>query len=225
MRCSSGQSASRAAARIASTSASCSRSGGWASAARTQRLRIDSARVRWSSSVASAVSIASASVRCTSPVATPRARARSVKSVPVLAASSATRQASRTSGRNSWANARWPRTSCPLSVQRPRSEPRGLGTSVEPASARAVCTVTSGLSPADSTRNTLTINGAGAPSASSAVTMIEVLDCSPDRTLALRMATRPTPSTGLPCAPVSTLPWSGVASVSPSTMVRTSSAT
>ena len=109
----------------------------------------------------------SASVACTSAVADPRARARSLKSSSRATASAATRQASSTPGRNSWANARCPTAVPPgrrSSGHSPETWPNGLGTSVEPPRARADCTTTSGLSPWCRTRNTLQINGCGTPS-------------------------------------------------------------
>ena len=62
--------------------------------------------------------------------------------------------------------------------------PTMVGTRVDPASDSAPCTTTSGFSPGWSIRNTLQINGFGAPSPSRVQSkMTEVLDCSPDSTL------------------------------------------
>ena len=92
---------------------------------------------------------------------------------PAAAQRSATRQASCTSGRNSWTSSAWVRIPVTAIV----AEPTSAGTRSLPAAVSAPCSSTSGFSPSCSTRKSFTISGA-APSVS---TIIELLDCSPRR--------------------------------------------
>ena len=115
-----------------------------------------------SAGVVSCVGNSPASATCTSAVATPSACARSEKSSPDAAARSATRHASSTPGRNSWANASDPLVDCrgsPGSGHWPSIEPMARGTRGEPAAASAVCSSMSGLRPACTWRKTLQITG------------------------------------------------------------------
>jgi hypothetical protein len=107
----------------------------------------------------------------------------------------ATRQASRVPGRNAPAKARWTVASTIESpIARRPSVPGAASSSrarsgtnrSQPACASAVCRTTSGLSPGESARKSLTMSGrdrpASSPERTCASTMIEVLDCSPART-------------------------------------------
>ena len=108
MRCRSGQWASVAALSTASTGSRTSSSSGASATAASNRARISVTIVSACSWLVGSVPSTSARVRCTSAVASPSARAGAAKSVPASAACSATRQASSTPGRNSWAKARCP---------------------------------------------------------------------------------------------------------------------
>ena len=141
----------------------------------------------------------------------PSARAGSAKSVPASAACSATRQASSTPGRNSWAKARCPDAGWSPSVpgcgQCPVTDPTTAGTRREPASTSAPWSTTSGLSPGESIRKTLTMSGVWWPSGRSPSRMTEVLDCSPDSTREVRTCTSvPQLGCGTPATDSSTAP-------------------
>ena len=96
-------------------------------------------------------------------------------------------------GRNSWAKARCPDAGWSPSVpgcgQCPVTDPTTAGTRREPASTSAPWRTTSGFSPGESIRKTLTMSGVWWPSGRSPSRMTEVLDCSPESTREVRTCT------------------------------------